>query len=372
MISSSNQPPQEGASEALRKEMPLLPTTKEAPSITIAILNWNGKTLLERFLPSILQHSPEETAKVVVIDNGSRDGSLALLKTSFPKVEILAYPTNAGFAGGYNRAMEEIATPFVCILNNDIEVTEGWLDAPLRLLESNNKLAAVQPKILAYRNRDCFEYAGAAGGFIDKHGYPYCRGRLFDTVEQDNGQYDSEIAITWATGAALFVRREAFCEVGGFDELFFAHMEEIDLAWRLRRAGYSLRYTPHSHIYHVGGASLNAVHPKKTYLNYRNNLLMLYKNLPHMTSRKILRVRALMDYLSALKYFISGKISLCKAVVKARHDFNAMKGLYLPAPTPATQAESDASKEILAPFSIVWQYFVRGKKVYSALPHTEM
>lgn len=333
------------------------------PLITVAILNWNGAKLLQQFLPSVVRNSPQNIARVVVIDNGSSDNSLSLVGENFPSVQLLAFPNNAGFAGGYNRAIPQFTTPYVCLLNSDVEVTEGWLDAPLELLNNNPMLVAVQPKICSYYARSSFEYAGAAGGCLDKYAYPYCRGRIFNAVEADYGQYNTEQPIAWASGAALFIRRDSFLEVGGFDENFFSHMEEIDLAWRLNRLGYSICYTPNATVYHVGGATLSASNAQKTYLNFRNNLVMIYKNLPPKLAKPILRMRWWLDRISALFFFLQGKTSFARAVLQAWRGYKAMKPCYTP---PLLQSPC----HILAPYSIVWQHFVLGKKTFSALPQT--
>lgn len=331
------------------------------PPLTVAILNWNGASLLQKFLPSVVEHTPQDKAQILVIDNGSTDDSLPLLKHTFPTVKLFTLSDNLGFAGGYNRAMQSIESPFVCLLNSDVEVTEGWINSPLQRLQENPSLAAVQPKILSYKHPNSFEYAGAAGGFLDKHGYPFCRGRLFGTLEKDRHQYDTSTPIMWASGAALFIRKEAFLEVGGFDSFFFSHMEEIDLAWRLHRAGYHLIFDPCSVVYHVGGATLSTSNPQKTYYNYRNNLLMLYKNLPKERSEKLLKARARLDCLAAIALLLQGKWSHYKAQRKAWRDFSTEKYRYEP-------PYNGNTKEVLCSFSIVEQYYLKGKHHFSQLP----
>lgn len=336
-------------------------TPYENPPLTVAILNWNGASLLAKFLPSVLAFSPREKASILVIDNGSTDHSLEMLAKDFPEVEVLSFDTNRGFAGGYNKALQEIATPYVCLLNSDVEVTKGWIDSPLELLQKDPSLGAVQPKILSYKAKEYFEYAGAAGGFLDREGYPFCAGRIFTTLEKDRGQYNTLRQITWASGAALFVRKEAFMDVGGFDPLFFSHMEEIDLAWRLQRAGYSLCYSPFSVVYHVGGATLSAGNPKKTYYNYRNNLLMLYKNLPLRDSMKILRRRKVLDTLASIQFLLKGQVAHFKAVQEARRDFHKMKVHYNP-PLEGSFFPP------LEPYSILWHYFICRHTTFEKLP----
>ncbi|MCI6153591.1 MAG: glycosyltransferase family 2 protein [Bacteroidales bacterium] len=333
------------------------------PLLTVGILNWNGAALLRQFLPSVLRYTPHEKARIVVIDNGSSDDSLEVMRQEFPNVEVLSLDQNHGFAGGYNLAIKQCNTPYYCLLNSDIEVTEGWIDAPLALLEAHHELGAVQPKIRSYHRRSAFEYAGAAGGFIDYLGYPFCRGRLFDFTEEDHGQYDTEIPIFWASGAALFVRREAYLSVGGLDEMFFAHMEEIDLCWRLYNKGYKLVYTPHSLVYHVGGASLSSSNAKKVYLNFRNNLLMLYKNLPPKEGERLIQKRMLLDGLSAIMYLVKGKIKFAKAIYQAHQDFKRMR-IYYP---PLASQPSEIPSQLIYRRSIVWHYFVLRKKRFSDL-----
>lgn len=242
--------------------------------VAVVILNWNGKELMEQFLPSVIAHSPQETAEIVVADNGSTDASVAMLEEKFPSVRIIRIERNYGFAEGYNKAIEEIGSPYVVLLNSDVEVTSHWLDAPLALLDTEPGVAGVQPKLLAQRNKHFFEYAGAAGGLMDKYGYPYCRGRIFHVVEEDRGQYDAPMDVLWGSGACLFLRTEVYKKEGGLDARFFAHQEEIDFCWRLRARGYRLVCTPRSVVYHVGGATLNAESPRKIFLNFRNNLLL--------------------------------------------------------------------------------------------------
>lgn len=292
--------------------------------VAIVILNWNGKELMERFLPSVITHSPESIAEVVVADNGSTDGSIEMLQAKFPQVRLIKFEQNYGFAGGYNRALEKIEAKYTVLLNSDVEVTPGWLDKPLELLESDDTVAGLQPKILAERKRTQFEYAGAAGGFMDKYGYPFCRGRLLHIVEEDKGQYDTQTDLLWATGACLFIRTDLYKEVGGLDEGFFAHQEEIDLCWRIRARGYRLVCCPKSVVYHVGGATLQAESPRKTFLNFRNNLLMLYKNLPEQELNHVLRVRRVLDYVAATKFLLCGHPQNARAVYQARGEFHRL------------------------------------------------
>lgn len=341
---------------------------KDKKKVAIVILNWNGAALMERFLPSVVRYSPEEMAEVVVADNGSTDDSLALLAGKFPSVRVVRFDRNYGFAEGYNRALQQIDTPYAVLLNSDVEVTPGWLEAPLRRLDASPEVAAVQPKLLAEQARDQFEYAGAAGGFMDKYGYPFCRGRIFQEIETDRGQYDAEADILWATGACLFVRTEVYRAVGGLDAKFFAHQEEIDMCWRMRARGYRLVCTPESVVYHVGGGTLNAESPRKTFLNFRNNLLMLYKNLPEKELHRVMRLRFWLDYLAALKFLLEGHPANARAVREARREFHRLVPEYHE--TRIVNQQLAVVKEIpeLKSFSLLWQFYVRGKKHYGQLP----
>ena len=295
--------------------------------ISVVILNWNGSAMLQRFLPSVIRYSEE--AEIIVADNGSTDHSIDLLQEKFPSVRILPFRENYGFAEGYNRAIQQIETPYVLLLNDDVEVTPHWLQPLLAFMNHHPEVAACQPKILSETQRELFEYAGACGGFIDHLGYPYCRGRIFNHVEKDRGQYDQVCPIFWATGAALLVRTDVFRKEGGLDKRFFAHMEEIDFCWRLRSRNYGIYCIPQSTVYHVGGGTLPKSHPRKTFLNFRNNLLMLYKNLPEERLNSTLRIRYFLDLVAALKMLLSGQAKESMAIVKAlrtffkiRHDFD--------------------------------------------------
>ena len=249
--------------------------------IAVVILNWNGCEMLRSFLPSVVRYSKTEGAKIYVADNGSTDASVDMLRQEFPDVHLIILKENLGFAEGYNLALQQVSAEYVMLLNSDVEVTEHWLVPLVSYMDAHPEVAACQPKIRSWRQKELFEYAGAAGGFIDRYGYPFCRGRIMSAVEKDNGQYDTVVPVFWATGAALFIRRKDYLDAGGLDGRFFAHMEEIDLCWRLRARGRMLVCVPQSTVYHVGGATLKKENPHKTFLNFRNNLVMLYKNLPH-------------------------------------------------------------------------------------------
>lgn len=289
-------------------------------NLAIAILNWNGKHWLKRFLPNVIKHSPN--AEIYVIDNASTDDSIAFLTTNFPEVRIIRNETNQGFAGGYNEGLKHISAELYCLLNSDVEVTEGWLSPVLRLFNRDETIAAVQPKIRDFNQEGYFEFAGAAGGLIDNLGYPYCRGRIFEQLEKDHGQYDDEQEIAWASGCCLFIRREDFWRCGGFDERFFAHQEEIDLCWRLRNQGRKIYYTGFSTVYHVGGGTLNKQNPQKTYLNIRNNLSMLLKNLPkHLLW--LIFFRLCLDGIAGIYFGLKNGLPHLWAVVRAHFAFYA-------------------------------------------------
>ncbi len=291
-------------------------------SCAVVILNWNGMGFLEDFLPSVVRHSGSAT--VVVADNGSTDGSVDLLREKFTgSIEVIELEENYGFAGGYNRALQRLRGRFdyYILLNSDVEVTEGWIEPIVEILDTQSNTVAVQPKILSYGHRDHFEYAGASGGFIDIMGFPFCRGRLINSCEEDRGQYDDVREIFWASGAAFAVRSEPFHTVGGFDDSFFAHMEEIDLCWRLKRAGYAIKVCPQSTVYHLGAGTLPVWSPKKTYLNFRNNVAMLYKNLPKGRFALIYTLRFGTDMLRMMSYFFTGKFDFSSAIARAHRDF---------------------------------------------------
>lgn len=293
--------------------------------LAVVILNWNGREMLKQFLPNVLAHTPCEQAAVYVADNGSTDDSLQLLTDEFPSVGRIILDNNYGFAEGYNRAIEQVEAEYVLLLNSDVEVTQGWLAPLLAYLDEHPDVVACQPKIRSWHNRTSFEYAGAAGGFLDAYGYPFCRGRILHEVEEDCGQYDDVCDVFWATGAALMIRRADFVEVGGLDPEFFAHMEEIDLCWRLRSRGLRIVCVPQSVVYHVGGGTLKKENPHKTYLNFRNNLLMLFKNLPQLHYHRTMSIRTGLDYLALLVFLLKGQTANAGAVWRARRDFKKMK-----------------------------------------------
>ncbi len=296
--------------------------------VAVIILNWNGAALLRRFLPSVIAGTDSSVADVIVADNGSIDDSLDVLAGEFPDVKVLAFPENFGFAAGYNHALEATRYPYTVLLNSDVAVRPGWVNTLLDYMEGQSRTGACQPKILSAADPSHFEYAGASGGFLDRNGYPYCRGRIFDTCEEDLGQYDTPMEIHWATGAALMVRTELYLELGGLDADFFAHMEEIDLCWRIRLAGWKIAVVPEAVVEHLGGASLAAGNPRKTYLNFRNNLLMLHKNLPDSSRRATLLRRRLLDTLAWCKFVAAFDFKNASAILRAHRDFRKMRERY--------------------------------------------
>ncbi len=327
--------------------------------VAVIILNWNGAALLREFLPSVCAHTPEELADVVVADNGSTDDSLAWVEKAFPQVRIMRLPKNYGYAGGYNSAVKELEYPYVVLLNSDVETPEGWLPPLLDFCENRADVGACQPKLLSYRNKKAFEYAGAGGGFLDKYGYPYCRGRIFSTVENDEGQYDTPAEIFWATGACLFIRREVYLKAGGLDEKFFAHMEEIDLCWRVKLAGYKIMVVPDSKVYHLGGATLASTEPRKTYLNFRNNLFMLYKNLPRREGKKIIFRRRLLDAIAFARFVAGGEWKHARAVWQAHNHFRKERNRYDKQPQVNLLKTMPEGRR-----NIIIDYFVKGHHTY--------
>lgn len=331
----------------------------------VVILNYNGAGMLRRFLPSVIEYSPE--ASIYVADNGSSDESCDVVRNEFPAVKLMVLDHNYGFAEGYNRALAQVDEEYAVLLNSDVEVTRGWLSPMTQFLDSNPEVAACQPKLLSFKQKDFFEYAGAAGGFIDKWGYTFCRGRIFNTVERDSGQYDDTTDVFWATGAALMIRNEVYKNNGGLDGRFFAHMEEIDLCWRLRSRGYRIACVPQSHVYHVGGATLKKENPQKTYLNFRNNLLMIYKNAPDCQLKKIMLFRKVFDNVAALKFLVSGDYAAFKAVRKARRDFKAMRAGYDKARAENMKLTVTTRIPEVLKSSILYKYYLGFKHTYSSL-----
>jgi hypothetical protein len=334
---------------------------------SVIILNWNGRNLLEQFLPGVLKFSKSNDTEIVVADNGSSDDSVSLLEKQFPDVRLLAFDKNYGFAEGYNKAIREVESEYVVLLNSDVEVTCNWLSILVSYLDTHPETVAVQPKIRSFHNRDLFEYAGAAGGFIDRYAYPFCRGRILQHVEQDYGQYDTAIPVFWATGACLCIRRQKYLEVGGLDARFFAHMEEIDLCWRLNARGYVIECVPTSVVYHVGGASLNKENPQKTYLNFRNNLLMIYKNVSDRMLPRVLCARFILDFAAFLHLLISGKLDNARAVMRAESDFMRMRSSYRLSRAQNLQKTIVPCIKQQFDGSILYNYYLKGKKTYQSI-----
>nr|WP_315188025.1 glycosyltransferase family 2 protein [uncultured Flavobacterium sp.] len=324
--------------------------------VAVVILNWNGVQLLEQFLPSVVKNSPEAT--VYVADNASTDNSISYVNTFFPTVKIIKNDLNLGFAGGYNEALKSVDADLFALVNSDIEVTENWLKPIITTFENEPKTAIIQPKILDYKRKEYFEYAGAAGGFIDKYGYPYCRGRIFETLEKDNGQYDDTSEIFWASGACFFIRSSVYKELKGFDADFFAHQEEIDLCWRTINKGYTIMYNSASVVYHVGGATLQQGNPKKTFLNFRNSLLMLTKNLPQKEIYSILFQRMILDGIAAIQFLLKGKTNHFLAVLKAHASFYSLFTIHY------KKREVFQVDKYYTVKSIVYLYFIKNVTIF--------
>ena len=336
--------------------------------VAIVILNWNGQAMLEKYMPSVLQYSKDE-ATVYVADNASTDQSMEMLRQHFPGVKLIQLEKNWGFAEGYNKALKQVDAEYYLLLNSDIEVTHHWLTPMTEYLDNHPDVAACQPKLLSIFDKDRFEYAGASGGYLDHFGYPFCRGRIFETVEEDNGQYDYATDILWATGAALMIRSKDYWEAGGLDGRFFAHNEEIDLCWRLRIRGRRIVCLPESYVYHVGGGTLPKGNPMKTFLNFRNNLTMLFKCLPEEDLKRVMRWRWWLDYLAAWEMLILKRnVGDFRAIYRARRAFKRWRKDF-EADRKAIQA-SRVAKEIpeRRAFSLLWQYYVKGRKTFAQLP----
>jgi len=326
--------------------------------VAVVILNWNGKDLLQEFLPSVISHSKK--ARIYLSDNASKDDSVDYIKTVFPEISCIQLDRNYGYAGGYNRAIKEVSEELIVLLNSDVAVTDGWLDPFLEAFANDKQLAAAQPKILNYREPEYFEYAGAAGGFIDRLGLPFCRGRMMNTLEKDLGQYDDDIDIFWASGACLVVRKSSFEKAGGFDEDLFAHQEEIDLCWRMRYQGGKISYLHGSKVLHLGGGTLSSANPRKTYLNFRNTLLLLYKNVAGPKVYLILLIRMLMDGLAALYFLFGIRPGHFMAVFKAH------VGFYRLIPLFRKKRKKWANQvKYYTIFSLVWTYFIRRNRYFS-------
>ncbi|PID87785.1 MAG: hypothetical protein CSB06_03730 [Bacteroidia bacterium] len=328
----------------------------------VVILNWNGIKYLQEYLPAVVEHTPED-ASIYLADNGSTDESVAFVKDRYPRIQLILLDKNYLFAGGYNRALAQIEADYYVLLNSDAEVTPNWLHAPIEAMEKDRTIAATMPKILSYEEKEYYEYAGASGGFIDKYGYPFCRGRILDAIEKDEGQYDQPLEIFWASGAAFFVRADLYHKFGGFDEQFGAHMEEIDLCWRFKNQNYSIKIIPESKIYHLGGGTLPVNTPKKIFLNYRNNLFTLLKNLPRKTLFKTLFIRMILDGLSAGTYILQGKFKFVGAVIKAHcHFYKNFSAMYAKRSPNIPQKHPE-----IYPRSIIYRFFIKKERKWSSL-----
>lgn len=334
--------------------------TLRMEKVAVIILNWNGGKLLRQFLPSVVKNTNPALGKVIVADNASTDDSVQLMQQEFPEVEVLRLDTNYGFAGGYNRAIQSVQADMVVLLNSDVEVAPGWLEPLVDLLDAEPGLAAVQPKILAYRDKKRFEYAGASGGYIDRLGFPFCRGRMLNVTEEDRGQYNDVKEVFWCSGAALCIRRDIYLRAGGLDERFFAHMEEIDLCWRIRNMGRKLKVQPLSVVYHFGGGSLPMNHPRKLFLNYRNNLLMLYKNLSPEEWKDLAPRRRFLDFAAMGMFLLKGEWKNVKAVIHAYREFEKMKKFY-------SGSENSRKDPCIFPGSLIFSYYFKGVRTFSQL-----
>ena len=330
--------------------------------VAVVILNWNGKSFLEQFLPGVIKYS-KDVAEIIIADNDSSDDSVEFLQKNFPEIRIIQNETNGGFAKGYNDALSQVKADYYILLNSDIEVTPNWIQPVINLMEKDPKIAACQPKLMSFYEREKFEYAGAAGGFIDKYGYPFCRGRLFQTLEADGGQYDDVTEIFWATGACLFVSAEIYHKLGGLDERFFAHMEEIDFCWRAKNDGFKIMFCPVSTVYHVGGGTLPKKSWKKTYLNMRNNNIMLYKNIPDNRLRKVFIARLFLDGVAAIKFLFDGGFMDMFAVVKAHWKFFFM----IPELRRERWAREPQAVTKIYQKNLVYEYFLLRKKTFKKL-----
>ena len=330
--------------------------------VAVVILNWNGKNFLKDFLPGVIEHSQDD-ADIYVADNASSDGSVEFLREKFPGINLIINEVNGGYAQGYNDALGQIQADYYILLNSDIEVTPGWIKPIIRMMDSKPEVAACQPKMRSWHERNKFEYAGAAGGYIDKYGYPFCRGRLFQSLEEDKGQYDDAVSVFWATGACLFVRADIFWILGGLDNRFFAHMEEIDFCWRARNEGYVIKYCPESVVYHVGGGTLPKKSWRKTYLNMRNNAIMLYKNLPDERIIPVFSTRLILDGVAAIKFLFDGGFRDFFAVIRAHLSFYRVY--------PALKRERQLYPRLKASNiyqkNLVVEYFLKRKKKFTDL-----
>lgn len=341
------------------------------PEVAIVILNWNGLHFLQKFLPILLQYTDLQIADIYVADNASTDQSLPYIKTNHPQIKIIQLDRNYGFAEGYNRALAKLDHPYFVLLNSDVEVSRNWLEPMLSTLKQECSIAVCMPKIRSYDRKQYFEHAGAAGGFIDKFGYPFCRGRIFNIVEEDQGQYDTTTEIFWASGACFLIRSELYKQAGGLDEFFFAHMEEIDLCWRLKNMGYKIYFCYNSVIYHVGGGTLPKINHKKTYLNFRNNFMLLSKNLPARKYLRTILLRILLDVISTFYFLIKLNPGESMAVLKAHYSILMNLGYIIRARKKTIIPDQDFVHNQIYPHSIVFRFFLRRQRKFSELDFSD-
>jgi GT2 family glycosyltransferase len=337
--------------------------------IAVVILNWNGLNHLKEFLPSVVAHTNKKIANIVIIDNASTDKSVSFIKETYPFINIVVNQSNGGFAKGYNDGLKHIKAKYFLLLNSDVEVSPYWLEPLYYKMESSENIAACQPKILDYKNKANFEHAGAAGGFIDKFGYPFCRGRLFNHIEKDTAQYNNDTEIFWATGACMMVRANLYHEQQGFDETFFAHMEEIDLCWRLKNQGYSIDFVNNSTVYHLGGGTLSSISPNKTYLNFRNNLFLLYKNLPDRYLHRTIFARMVLDGLAFFHFILSGKREHAFAIIRAHFSFYKALGYLKNNRDNNKQFHQMKLLKGVYNSSIVVAFYLKSVKLFTQLNH---
>ena len=335
--------------------------------VAVVILNYNGRKFLEQFLPNVIANSDPALAEIIVADNASTDDSVVFMQSHFPEIRLIENGSNGGFATGYNLALRQIEAQYYVLLNSDIEVTPHWIEPVVELMDTHPDVAACQPKILSYYHKEQFEYAGASGGFIDKYGYPFCRGRVFQNLEEDKGQYDDPCEVFWATGACMFVRADLYHQVGGLDDSFFAHMEEIDLCWRLKNVGYKVYCCPQSKVYHIGGGTLPKNSPRKTYLNFRNNLSLLVKNLPKHRVHRTILYRILLDWVAAFKFLFEGCPKDFRMVFKAHWDFYRR----LPSLRARRKQTSHNLVSCIYMRNVVFDSILRGKQKYSELKESD-
>lgn len=333
-------------------------------SVAVVVLNWNGQPLLEKFLPALVQ-SIYPNLQLIVGDNASTDDSVAFVRQHYPQIRVIKNDHNYGFAEGYRKILEQVEADYYVLLNSDVEVSANWIAPVIQLMEDDDRIAAAQPKIKWQKDKSQFEYAGAAGGYLDMHGFPFCQGRLFDTVEADNGQYNTTKDIFWASGAALFIKSKYWKEVGGLDPDFFAHMEEIDLCWRLKNLGYRIVYCPDAEVYHVGGGTLNANNPYKTYLNFRNNLIIMQKNLPLSDAYFRIFIRFFLDFAAWLHFLLQGKTAFAMSISKAHYHF--LKNLSVNGRKRGKNQLAFHLHSGQYPSSIVYAYFIKKIRVFSDL-----